>query len=314
MAKPSADLHGLDRVDRHLSRGPGRCRACRRSGSPSPGGTPGGDHLDHRTDRGAGLAHAVEIVAPALRRRPVGAEERVLVNRRPVPVGPIDRVGADLDQGAADRDPAAQDLPADRTPRRPASRSPAPRTGRRRDSRGCHISASRSRRHGRAGTSARCRRSPWSAGRHCRCGARSGVPVVTPLEHAGQDLHLVRLAPLGGPARLPPGRRRSSQRWIVGFRQRESRRHAIDHAADGGAPWLSPQVVKRNRVPKLLPAMIGDRPSALRRAAGARTGEVGEPAPPSRRRCRPPSCLQCDSRRRHGGPPRSPRGPGRDSR
>ena len=57
-----------------------------------------------------------------------------------------------------------------------------------------------------------------------------GVPVVSPLEHAGQDAHRVRLLALGGevrlagPAVVEPG-------LDVGLGERDARRAAIDHAA-----------------------------------------------------------------------------------
>ena len=97
-----ADLDPLDGVDAHQrARELGVELAVDRR---APAGRNAlGDDLDHRADRGAGLAHLVEMVgeaAPPPRRR---AEERIAGDLVPVPARAVDLQLAHLDQRAANR-------------------------------------------------------------------------------------------------------------------------------------------------------------------------------------------------------------------
>src|SRR5262249_28296946 len=60
-----------------------------------------GDDLDDGADRRAGLAHAVEIVGVEFRLLGVRTEERILVDRVPVPAGAVDGMRPHLHEGAA---------------------------------------------------------------------------------------------------------------------------------------------------------------------------------------------------------------------
>ena len=168
--KPGADLDALDRIDRHKG---AREIAVQLvvDRLAEPGRHAARDDLDNRAGRGAGLAHAFEIIGPADRGRRVGAPERVVLDRVPVPGGAVDRMRPDLHQGAADRHIAGPKPSSRPRRRRPARRSPAPRRGRRRDNRGCRISSSRCSRRDPAGTGRRCCGNRASAGRHCRSSA-----------------------------------------------------------------------------------------------------------------------------------------------
>ena len=65
---------------------------------------------------------------------------------------------------------------------------------------------------------------------------RAGGQAV---EHAGQDADLVGLLALGGEARLT-GAAAVEPGLDVGLRQRDARRAAIDHTANGGPVALAP--------------------------------------------------------------------------
>ena len=102
-----------------------------------------GHHLDHRAAGRAGLADVGEIRLPVARPCRVGAEERI--SRRPPP-SPTARGRSDAAPSAPARrgSDRRRRAPAARPrPPRPASPSRAPNCGRRRDSRGCRISARR---------------------------------------------------------------------------------------------------------------------------------------------------------------------------
>ena len=125
-------------------------RACRRRGAPARRDAAGHD-LDDGAGGGAGLAHLVEMAAPPLDNGGIRREERIAVDLLPVPIvarrccGPI--------WTRAPRMLTAGDRPCGRwRRRRRGSRSRAPRSGRRRDSRGARISPDRCSRHGRGGT------------------------------------------------------------------------------------------------------------------------------------------------------------------
>src|SRR5690606_1531575 len=59
---------------------------------------------------GAGLADAVEIILPLHRHLRIGAPEGILLDARPVPVGVIDTLLADLHQRTADDHAVAEDV------------------------------------------------------------------------------------------------------------------------------------------------------------------------------------------------------------
>ena len=107
--EPGADLDTLDRVDRHHRAGEIAVELVV-DRLAEPGRNAARDDLDDRAGRRAGLAHAVEIIGPAQRRRGVRAPERVVLDRPPIPGGAVDRVRPDLHQRAADRHVGAEDL------------------------------------------------------------------------------------------------------------------------------------------------------------------------------------------------------------
>src|SRR5690606_1049278 len=80
-------------------------------------------------DRGAALAHLHQVALPGLGGLAVGAEERVVVHGRPVPLRAVDFPLAHLHQRATDRDGFAEHLARDRagrdTERGLARRGPA---------------------------------------------------------------------------------------------------------------------------------------------------------------------------------------------
>ena len=96
----------------------------------------------------------------------------------------------------------------------------------------------------------------WRAGCHL-------LPAVG-VEDAGQDLHLIRFAALGGVPRLAgPAlvEKRPADHPLVSG---DARRAAVDDAPMAG-PWLSPQVVRRKRWPNVLWLMGPLRSSRGRR-------------------------------------------------
>src|SRR5829696_2840319 len=117
-AETGADLDPLDGVDRHH-----RAREIAVELVVDRLAEPSGDaarhHLDHGARRRTRFADGVEIVGPARRHGAVGAPERVVLDRRPVPRGAVDCVRPDLHQRAADRDAGAEDFPRDRAGRYP---------------------------------------------------------------------------------------------------------------------------------------------------------------------------------------------------
>src|SRR4029079_17345871 len=66
-----------------------------------------------------------------------------------------------------------------------------------------------------------------------------GQELAALFEHAGENLHRIRLAPLGGEARLarPP---LFHVGLDLGLRDRDARRAAVDHAADGRSMAFAP--------------------------------------------------------------------------
>src|SRR3954454_390298 len=72
-----------------------------------------------------------------------------------------------------------------------------------------------------------------------------------------------------------PGRRRSSSAWISAS-SRGMRGGTPSMTTPIAGPWLSPQVVKRNKFPKLLPAMAPSADSSSALLARAGTGQAGQ--------------------------------------
>ena len=122
-AKAGADLDALDRVDAHQRRGEiGIELGVDRRAEPRRHAF--GDDLDHRADRRAALADAVEIVLEERGLVLVRAEERIARDLVPVPFVAIDLVRAHLHQRAAHVH-AGHDLAGDgagRDPRRGLAR------------------------------------------------------------------------------------------------------------------------------------------------------------------------------------------------
>ena len=137
-----ADLDALDGVDRHQRRGDVLVELAvdRRA---EPGRHALGDDLDHRADRGAAPCGCRRDTRP--RRAAVsasGAEERIAVDLVPVPARAVDRVRRRSAPARRGRSCPARPCARWRRRRR-APPSRAPRSGRRRDSRGCRISRRR---------------------------------------------------------------------------------------------------------------------------------------------------------------------------
>ncbi len=115
-----ADLDALDGIDAHQRRSQIAVELAVDRRTETRGHAFRHD-LDHRTDRRAALANAVEIIGIERGAVLVGAEERILVDLVPVPVVAIDLVRSHLHQRATHRH-ARQDLAGDRTGRNPARR------------------------------------------------------------------------------------------------------------------------------------------------------------------------------------------------
>jgi hypothetical protein len=231
--KAGADLHALDGIDAHQ-----RCRkvavelavdrgaeACRHALS---------HHFDDGADRGALLAHLVEVSGKFGDGSRVGAEQRIARDLIPVPVRAIDPLRADLDQGTA-HDETRHDSA--------------------RDGAGCNAGCGLARRGppaativphaildvvgvvGMAGTVfvADCgivlgalidildQQGDRRAGRDLAAGRIR--------EDAGQHPHRVGFLPLGGEAGLP-GPPTVEVALDVGRGKRDAGRAAVDHATD----------------------------------------------------------------------------------
>ena len=224
-----ADLDALHGVDRHERGGDLGIQLAvdRRT---QAGGNALRHHLDHRASRGTGLAYLGQVAFPRLRGRRVGAEERVVIHRVPVPTRPVDAMRADLHQRAADAHGLAQHL-AGHTAGGDAHR----RLARRRPAAAAIVADAVFQLVGQVGVA-------WSE----LCGdrrvvARALIDVVDlhgdrraggqSVEHARQDADLVRFLALRGEARL--ARAAAIQpRLDVGLGQSDARWAAVDHAAD----------------------------------------------------------------------------------
>ena len=229
-----ADLDPLDGVDPHQRRGEFRVELAVDRRAPACRDALG-DDLDHRADRGAGLADVVEIVGEALGGGGVGGEERVPPDLVPVPARPVDLQLPHLHQRAANAD-AGRHLAGDRPgcdPRRRLARRGAAAAAIVADAVFCVIGIV-----GVAGTvlvldlaivlrpliDVVDEDSDRRSGRHLP--ARGLVD-----HHAGEDARLVRLAALGGEAR-DAGPAPVEFGLDVGRFERNSRRAAVDDAPD----------------------------------------------------------------------------------
>src|ERR1043166_4131937 len=195
-----------------------------------------GHHLDDGADRGALLAHAVEIVGEARRSLGIGAEERIALDLGPIPGRAVDFLVAYLNERAAHGKPR-HDLArnrAARDPHRGFARRGAPAAAivlqavfdvvgvagvtrpvgvlDRRIVLGALVDVFDQQRNRRAG-------------RDLAAGRLVG-------EHTGEDFDGIGLLALGGEARLP-GPALVEIGLDVGLGQRNARRAAVDHAADG---------------------------------------------------------------------------------
>ena len=232
-----ADLDALDRVDADHGGGEigidlavDRCTQPRRHAVRL--------HLDNSTEGGAGLAGRIECRLPVGHRLRIGAEEGVARGLLPVPALAVDADPADLNDRTPDRHPRAQNLLRDcagghahrRLPRAGPPAAPV-------------IADAVLRVVGEIGVAWAVRlleRAVVAAPRilvldHERDGRAGGLA----LEDAGEDAHGVGLAPLrdeAGGAGPPPVERG----LYVGFGKRDTRRRAVDHAADGRAVALAP--------------------------------------------------------------------------
>src|SRR5215471_739084 len=253
-----ADLDALHGIDAHQRGGDiavelavDRCPEARRHAF--------GDHLDDGADRGALPANAVEIGLEKLGHRGVRTEERVARNLVPIPFGAVDPVRPHGNERGPHRH-AGDDLSRHR-----AGRHPRSGLARRRAPAAAVVAQAVL---GVVGI-VRMARAVEIADFGIILGAlvdvldhqrdrgpardlKSGRVVH---HHAGENLHLVRLAALGGEARLA---RAAAVEIVldVGGLERNFRRTAVDHATDrstvafaeGGDPEQMAEGVVGHRV------------------------------------------------------------------
>ena len=236
-SEAGADLDALDRVDADHAGSEvgvdlavdGRAQACRHAV---------GLHLDDGAERGAGRPGRVERLLPGRHGLGIGAEKGVARGLRPVPARAVDGDSADLDDGAPDRHACTQDLLRDGAGGH--ARRGLPRAG---PSAAPVIADAVLRVVGEVGMARAIDvldRAVVAAARvfvlDHQCDGRAGGLA---LEHAGEDAHGVGFAPLGheagraGPAAVERG-------LDIGLGERNTRRHAIDDAADGRPVALAP--------------------------------------------------------------------------
>ena len=98
------DLDPFDGVDRHHGAGEVLIELGVEWRAPA-GRHAFGDNLDDGADRGPGFANLIEVIGPGFGGLLIRREERVATDLIPVPAGPIDVVGSDLDECAANCDP-----------------------------------------------------------------------------------------------------------------------------------------------------------------------------------------------------------------
>ena len=227
--EPVADLHALDRVDRHQRTGQVAIELAVDRFAPARRHAVG-DHVDARADRIAGLAQRVDISLQRRHLGRIGPEERVLLHR--VPVERVRHDLADLRQVAAH---AHAVMPGQ------------PFLG---DHRGSHAHGGLARRGapaaarvadaiflpvgvvGVAGTEglldlAIVLAALVGVADQQRDRRTGGLAPVDP----GEDLHLVRLVPLRGVAAAPGGAALEIVAKLL-RRDRQPRRTAVDHTAD----------------------------------------------------------------------------------
>ena len=204
-----ADFDALHGVDRHQRAGQiGVELAVNRRAQT--GRHPVRHQFDHRADGGSGLTDRGQHRFPFAGRHGIGAEERIVVHRVPVPARPVDFGGAHLHERAANAHRRAE-----HDPRHAARRHPHRRFPRRGPAAAAviaypvfqvvrQIRMPRAERFGDGGVIA---------------GALVRVDDPQPdrgsrrhaVEHAGHDLDLIRLLPLrgefrlAGPAAIQPG-------------------------------------------------------------------------------------------------------------
>src|SRR5580693_3759670 len=257
-AKAGADLDALDRVDAHQRRGQIAVElAVDRRAQPRRHAV--GYDFDHRADRRAGFAHAVEIIGKERGLVRIGTEERIALDFGPVPLGAIDPMRPHLHQRAVHLHPG-HDFPRDG-----ARRDPRRGLARRLPAAAAIIAQAVFDVVSVVGVTGpilvldigiilralidivddeRDRRS----GRHLLAARFID-------EYAGQDSYRVRLLALGGETRLA----RPALIEIgldVGLAQRNARRAAVDHAADrrpvalaeGRHPKHMAERIERHRV------------------------------------------------------------------
>jgi hypothetical protein len=205
-----ADLHALDRVDRHHRRGQvavqlavDRLAPARRHAI--------GDHGHPRADRIAGLAQRVHVGFQRIDLRGVRPEERIVLDRRThrSPAARSRRVATASRARARRAAPPATSWRS--PPRRRAWWSRARCCGRRRADRGCRISASRCSRRGRAelrGDLAVVLAALVGVADQQRDRRAGGDAFVD----AAEDLDLVGFAPLRG---VPRGAGRAARQVVA---------------------------------------------------------------------------------------------------
>src|SRR5882757_4216096 len=195
-----ADLDALHGIDAHQALGEIGVELVVDRIAETHGNARGHDRDDRAAGRAA-LAHVVEIAFPGLPRLPVGTPEGIVAGRIPIPFAAVDLLGAELDHGAAHFHAVPQDLARDS-----AGRDPHRRLARRLAAAAAIVAHAVFLEIGIVGM-----------GRpetvldlgvvaaalvdivDVKGDRRAGGDAV---EHAGQDLHRVRLLALGHEARL----------------------------------------------------------------------------------------------------------------
>src|SRR5262245_33126539 len=239
--KPRADLDALDGVDAHQRRGEIAVEFAV-NGRAETNGYAFRDNLDDGTNRGTAFANIVEIAFEELRLFRIRTEERIALDLVPVPARGLDPVLAHLDQRATHAQ-ARHHFARDRAGS---------------DARGGLA-------RGLTATAAIIADAVFGVVRVIGVAGPVFVLAIGVLrralidivdqernrgarrdlfaagfvdEHAGEDFHLVRFAPLRGEARLtwPPFVKIGLD---IRLGQREARRAAVDHATDRDAVALA---------------------------------------------------------------------------
>ncbi len=236
-----ADLDALHRVDAHHGAGEVLIELAVDRRAPAGRHALGND-LDDGADGGAGLAYAVEIVGPGDRGCRIGAEERVGVDGLPVPQRAVDLDIPDLHQRAANGDAV------DHLARHRAGGDACCRLARRRAAAAAEVAHAVLLPVGVVGVAGAelvldvavvlgALVDVADEERDRRAGGDRAAVFVG--KDARQDLDRVGLLALGGEARLP--RAALVEECLdVGSLQRQSRRAAVDDAADRRSVALAP--------------------------------------------------------------------------